>query len=179
MGLYLAEGGESNKILGVTCRHVLFGPQEAANIDYISAPRKNVQLLSTTAFTKLITSIKIRIALHALSIERYEDRIKKLQKREAGKDADDDREAEIELKKTKQWLDDANEAIEELGQFHARVEREWGQAKHRVIGHVLRSPAIGFDVGPEGFTEDYAVFELERSKFEKGFRGNVIDLGAF
>jgi hypothetical protein len=31
----------------------------------------------------------------------------------------------------------------------------------------------------EGFTEDYAVVELDSSKIKKAFDGNVIDLGAF
>ncbi|KAF9229957.1 hypothetical protein BU15DRAFT_23531, partial [Melanogaster broomeanus] len=63
MALYLAEGGDSNNLLGLSCRHVLIGSKEA-NVDYIlhpSAPSIDVLLLGKRAFTNLVDSIKIRI----------------------------------------------------------------------------------------------------------------------
>ena len=184
VGLYLAEGGNRDKVLGITCPHVLFGLNETVNAGYVfpstntNAPRKNVQLLGTRAFEKLLTSIKIRIGRYGPMVGRYEDQIEKLQERVVGEDADDVREAKRELKKTQVLLDDAGEAVEELEKFHERVKRDWGKASLRVIGHILRSPAISVDVDPEGFIKDYAVFELEKSKFERAFRGNVIDPAA-
>jgi hypothetical protein len=67
-GLYLAEGGDSNKVLLVTARHVLFPPNHELNVDYnrtntnTSAPRRdrNVLLLGTKAFDNFLKSIKIR-----------------------------------------------------------------------------------------------------------------------
>ena len=182
MGLYLAKGGDSDKLLGVTCRHVLFGSDDTANVDYVrpntGAPPKDVQLLGTRVFERLITSIKIRIERHEIMVEYYGRQIKGLQERVAGEDADD-MEAKSVLKETQVLLDDANEAIKELGKFHEQVKKDWGQVSQRIIGHVLHSPPISVGVGPEGFTEDYAIFELEGSKFGRAFRGNVIDLGAF
>ena len=181
MGLYLAEGGESDRVLGVTCRHVLFGSNETAIIEYIhthaSAPRRKVQLLGTRAFEELLTSIKSRIWTHRLMVRQYGWDIEGLQ--EADENVDCVGGAKEELERAQQSLDNTNKAIKELEQFYERLGRDWGQASQRIIGHVLRSPPISLDVGPEGFTEDYAIFELERSKFEKVFEGNVIDLGAF
>ncbi len=37
MALYLAEGGESDRLLGLSCRHVLIGDKEA-NVDYVCHP---------------------------------------------------------------------------------------------------------------------------------------------
>ena len=49
------------------------------------------------------------------------------------------------------------------------------------MGHIVRSPPISFSAGAEGFTEDYAVVELDRSRIsdKEAFKGNVIDLCAF
>ena len=38
---------------------------------------------------------------------------------------------------------------------------------------------ITLGAGTEGFTEDYAIIELDSSKIEKALRGNVIDIGTF
>jgi hypothetical protein len=61
-GLYLAEGGGSQKVLLLTARHVLFPPNEGFNIDYAprnpSARRRLVVLLGTRAFDDLVKSIK-------------------------------------------------------------------------------------------------------------------------
>ena len=40
-GLYLAEGGDSNNLLGLSCRHVLIGSKEA-NIDYAVSHAQDV-----------------------------------------------------------------------------------------------------------------------------------------
>ncbi|EIN13898.1 hypothetical protein PUNSTDRAFT_110061 [Punctularia strigosozonata HHB-11173 SS5] len=50
MGLYFAKGGTSNKVLGLTCHHVLFRTDATTNDSYIlandaSAPRKYVRFL--------------------------------------------------------------------------------------------------------------------------------------
>jgi hypothetical protein len=59
------------------------------------------------------------------------------------------------------------------------IKKEWGSPKQRVIGHIRSSPALAFNVGPEGFTEDWGAFELDGSRFKDAFRGNFIDLGTF
>jgi hypothetical protein len=76
-------------------------------------------------------------------------------------------------------LDDTNEAIEDLEKFYEKVKKEWGQPKQRTIGYIRSSPAIAFNVGPGGFTEDWGAFELDGPKFKDAFKGNFIDLGVF
>ncbi|KDQ16285.1 hypothetical protein BOTBODRAFT_64903 [Botryobasidium botryosum FD-172 SS1] len=57
------------------------------------------------------------------------------------------------------------------------VMKYWGHESQRVLGHVVRSPPITLSAGNEGYTEDYAIIELDSSKIDKSaFRGNVIDL---
>jgi hypothetical protein len=62
MFLYLAEGGDSGRLLGLMCRQVLMGSTEA-NVDarHPSRPREDVLLLGERAFGN-VGSIEIRIA---------------------------------------------------------------------------------------------------------------------
>lgn len=76
-------------------------------------------------------------------------------------------------------MDEAREAVKSLEKFYGEVEKEWSEPSQRVVGHIACSPPITLSAGAEGFTEDYAVVELDSPKFKKAFKGNVIDLGAF
>lgn len=139
----------------------------------------NVQLLGTCAFDKLFSSIRVRIGRHGIMVELHERQITRLRAKVDGDDKDAVAEAEKELRKTQSLLDEANEAIEELEKFYAQFKKDWGQRKQRTIGYIGSSPAIAFNVGLEGFTEDWGTFELDCDKFKDAFRGNCIDLGAF
>ncbi|KAG9086926.1 hypothetical protein FRC06_002815 [Ceratobasidium sp. 370] len=180
MALYFAEGGNSNKVLGLTCHHVL-ETDATINDDYVftgaHAPRKNVQLLGTRAFDKLLGSIKMRIGRHRIMVSIHEGQIKRLKARVDGDDEEDAAAAEKELRKTLALLEDTIEAIENLEKFYEKVKKGWGKASQRIIGHIRSCPAVAFNVGPEGFTEDWGAFELDGPKFKDAFKGNFIDLG--
>jgi len=64
-----------------------------------------------------------------------------------------------------------------LDKFHNEVMMEW-RLSQRVLGHIVRSPPLTLGASTEGFTEDYAIVELDSSKIDGAFRGNVIDLGS-
>lgn len=179
-GIYLAEGGDSKKVLLVTARHVLFPPDEPnVNYPYTSAgaPRRNVLLLGTKAFKDFLDSIKIRIGRHGIMVELYERQIEKLQARVAGENNEDVQKATKQTEKALRSLDDAMEAIQALEKFYNESRKTWSSPRQRVLGHIARSPPITLGVGAEGFTEDYAVVELDSSKIKDAFKGNVIDLG--
>jgi hypothetical protein len=114
MALYFAEGGDSTKVLGLTCRHVLFKTTEEANGDYVlpgaGAPRKNVQLHGNKAFKKLLDSIKMRIGGHGIMAEIYERQIAELKPTTTGDNEDDFAEANVELEVTQGLLKKANAA---------------------------------------------------------------------
>ena len=97
----------------------------------------------------------------------------------ACKDEGDVEKATWELKKTQSLLDEAREAIKALEEFYGEVKKEWSKTSQRALGHITYSPPITLSAGMEGFTEDYAVVELDSPKIKKAFNGNVIDLGAF
>jgi hypothetical protein len=187
-GFYLAKGGNSKEVLLVTARHVLFPPHEGLNVNYTltntSVHHRNVLLFGTRAFDNYINSINDKIGghsimaeLHNREIESLQGKIEKLKEREAG-------EAVIEkamgqLEERRKLLDKANKSMEALDKFHDEVKKTWGPPSRRILGHIICSPPITFGTGSEGFTEDYAIVELDSSKVEKAFMGNVMDLGTF
>jgi hypothetical protein len=182
MGLYFAEGGGSNTVLGLTCRHVLFEMDTQTNSNYelvTGAPRTNVQPLGTDAFENLLESIKTRIRNLADSVIRCTWQIEQLEEREGGGDVEDAEAVRKQVGKLQAFVDARNKQIEDLKKFHTKVTNEWGSPEHRTIGHIRSSPAIAFNVGPEGFTEDWGAIELDGPKFRRAFKGNALDLGVF
>jgi hypothetical protein len=179
MALYLAEGGDSNRLLGLLCRHVLIGSKEA-NIDYVrhpGAPSRDILLLSSRAFTALIDSIKFRIARHGVAVKRWRKRIEGLLG-ERGTNSVDAEKAKAARVETQRLLDEAENAMEALGVLLDRVNKDWKKLNNRVLGHVLCSPAISLGVGEHRFTEDWGIFQVDRAKLGGGFQGNKLDLGA-
>ncbi|KAI0760742.1 hypothetical protein C8Q74DRAFT_251673 [Fomes fomentarius] len=181
MALYFAEGGQSDKVLGLTCHHVLFKTDDQHNDEYVfrgaGAPRKYVRLLGNNRFQRLLDSIKLRIGRHGIMVEIYGRNIAKLEARVKGSDEKDVAEAKRELKKTRILLDDANEAIEDLEKFYTTVKRDWSKPEQRTIGHIRYSSALTLGAATGGFTADWGAFELDRSQFKDAFRGNFMDLG--
>jgi len=72
-GFYMAEGGDSKRILLITARHVVFPPNIVDNNRYEhenpSQPRRNVLLLGDGAFKKLLASIQSEIGSAASTAE--------------------------------------------------------------------------------------------------------------
>lgn len=179
MALYLAEGGSSDRLLGLSCRHVLIGSKEG-NFDYSyhpSAPVKDVLLLGERAYTDVINSIELVIRGHGISAKRWGKRIGGFKERENGNDVADVAKAEASRIKTEGLLDEAENATKELGGLLDQVDKEWKEIDNRVIGHILRSPPIGLGVSEQHFTEDWGVFVVDRTKLGDGFQGNKMDLG--
>ena len=120
MALYLAEGGDSDRLLGLTCRHVLIGSSEA-NVDYSrhpSRPRKDVLLLGERAFGNLVDCIKVRIARHGISAKLYRRQTERFEAREASStNAVDVEKSRRDRIATQDLLDEANKAVEEFGKL--------------------------------------------------------------
>ncbi|KAH8997162.1 hypothetical protein EDB86DRAFT_3153777, partial [Lactarius hatsudake] len=179
MALYLAEGGGSDNLLGLSCRHVLIGSNEA-NVDYVlhpSRPPKDVLLLGKRAFTNLVDSIKLRIGRHGIAAKRWRKRIEGFEEREKGTHAVDVEKAKASRMETQGLLDKAEKAMEALGALLDQVNKDWKKLNNRVLGRILRSPAISLGVGEQRFTEDWGVFQIDRAKLGDGFQGNKMDLG--
>jgi hypothetical protein len=91
MTVYIAEGGDSDRLLGLTCRHVLISSKDV-NVDYVyhpNAPPRHVLLLGNRGFNNLVDFIKVRIDCHDITIERWKSPITEFEHREQGTDAAD------------------------------------------------------------------------------------------
>ncbi|RDX51398.1 hypothetical protein OH76DRAFT_1454946 [Lentinus brumalis] len=171
-------GGDSDNVVLVTAGHVVFPPDAAFNDNHVSpdssAPRHDVLLLGTKAYNDLVTSIDDKFREHESEVDRCKRQIRKLESEVNPKNF----VSGVQEKRTLQKLVRKQcEVIEAYRRFREEVTMNWADQSQRVVGHVVRSPPITLGAGSEGYTEDYAVVELDRSKFDKSaFRGNVIEL---
>jgi len=181
MALYLAEGGGSDRLMGLSCRHVLIGSEEQDNVDYVYGPgmrRKDVLLLGERYLTNLVDLIKQRIDQCDFLVKDYTISIGALKEKEKDTDAVDTEKAEAARIKVQGLLDRAKKDKEALNVLLNQVNRDWKKLDNRVLGYILRSPAIGLGVSEHRFTEDWGIFHVNRTKLGDGFQGNKMDLGA-
>ncbi|GBE84426.1 predicted protein [Sparassis crispa] len=177
-GFFITEGGNTERLLLVTARHVIFTPDKNENKHFErkndSQRRYNVTLFGDAAFNKYVESIKAESGGKALIAQYQERRIRAIE----GKN---DPAANKERQKAQAELDEVREAMEELNTFYQDVSTRWATPESRVLGHVILSPPINVGVGSssdEGYTEDWAVIEIDASKVDaSNFNGNAIDLG--
>jgi hypothetical protein len=183
MALYLAKGGSSDNLLGLSCCHVLIGSKEA-NLDYFyhpSGPRKDVLLLGKRDFANLLDSIKLRIGRHAITTTStcWMKQIERFEEREKGTSTVDIEKAKADQIKTQGLLDKGGKVMDALDALLAQVNKNWTEEGNRILGHILYSPAISFGVGEQRFREDWGIFQVNQAKLGNGFQGNKMDLGAF
>ncbi|KAG8729857.1 hypothetical protein FRC11_007882 [Ceratobasidium sp. 423] len=170
-GFFIAEGGNTELLL-VTARHVLFPPGESENELFEhkeNRPHHNVNLFGDAAFKGHLEFIQSKI-------EDMEDRVASLEWHI--KTLEGTPEANTKREKAQVKLGEAEENLATLKTFYRGVSDRWGPPENRVLGHVVLSPPIDVGVGSEGYTEDWAVIEIDSSKIDKSnFDGNAIDLG--
>ncbi|KAG8733123.1 hypothetical protein FRC10_000413 [Ceratobasidium sp. 414] len=174
-GFFITEGGNTKRLLLVTARHVVFPPSESENklFEYKNASqrRDTVTLFGDAAFNRYLESIQTDIRGNAIMVDFHEDSIEAI---EGG----DNAEAVNARKKYQVELNKADKATEALNAFYQDVSTRWATPESRVLGHVILSPPINIGVGSEGYTEDWAVIEIDASKVDaSNFNGNAIDLG--
>ncbi|KAK0214038.1 hypothetical protein IW262DRAFT_292361 [Armillaria fumosa] len=173
-GFFMTEG-DSKKLLVVTARHVVFPTNKGPNSKFErksgSQPRVNVLLLGDTSYQELLASILTRIRRLGVIVEHEE----RLVKAAEGKD---DQVAKEARENAQRALDEANKTIRALSAFYQDVEKKWNTHASRVLGRVVLSPPISLGTGTEGYTEDYAIIEVDDDKIDRStFQGNTIDLG--
>ncbi|RPD77947.1 hypothetical protein L226DRAFT_611127 [Lentinus tigrinus ALCF2SS1-7] len=170
-GFYLAEGGDSKRVFLVTARHVVFPPELGLNEDYErtgedpSAPRHNVVLLGLKTYEDTLNFIHEEIGRHGWTRDYLTHKLAALRN-------EDDQQAELIRQRF-----ESERAVTRLTEFEGEMEN-WGpDLSLRILGHVVRAPPIVVGYGPEQYTQDFAIIELDSSKFDsKSFKGNVINM---
>lgn len=174
-GFFIFDPRYPGKFFLVTARHVVVCINRDDNelVEYTdtSQPRRKVLLFSDPAVEKHLTVIESEIRGREMNIMLLEKRLEAAKQLEA-------KYAEVEREGVDWQLKGAKRAIEVLQKFLPDATRDWKDRKNRIIGHVVLSPPIAFNVGDDGFTEDWAVIEVDASKIDpSNFVGNVVDLG--
>jgi hypothetical protein len=172
-GFFISDPNKPNEIFLVTARHVVFHSSESNAQFYGNSkwPRKNVLLFSDDAFVKHTSAI-------ATAITGKHDLIARLHYRKENCRLLDQEDLAAELRQVEYQLAEADDAILSLKKFNADISRQWKKREDRKVGFVVASPPIALNVGEDGFTEDWALVQIDRSKINSvNFVGNVIDLG--
>ena len=179
-GLYLCEGGESDRIFLLTARHVVLPPHAHRNEVYnhknSSQPRCRVILLGNKAYHNVLESIMRNIGHQTLLANTNKAELGRLGRAVEGEDA-----AKIVTReKLELQINEREELIETLNEFHGTITKSWSTPHQRILGHVAYAPRISVGTGLKHHTEDWALVELYRDKIDwKGFKGNVLRLGMF
>lgn len=184
-GLYLREGGERDRVLLLTARHVVLPPSEYRDELYehktnnISpGSRREVILLGNKAFQSALQSIVDKLDTEICRVDHYKKSLEKLRtaswKAFWGRD--------VKISDEREWLDHgiatAQRLIEKLDKFYTEITRFWTLEKDRILGHVVHSPPLFSGTGDKPFTEDWALIELYDEKIDwNSFQGNVMFLG--
>ena len=182
--LYIRESRDSPRVFLLTARHVVLPPKTEPNELYAyndsNQPRRDVLHLGSKAFNKVLESITDRISRDRYTVEFHNDALEQLATRVADDDEDVAKQARKRRTKIEDQLQDTKEDIDTLEKFQSDVRKLWSAESQRVIGHIAYSPPISVGTGTTGFTEDWALVELDGERIDwKTFRGNVIDLGMF
>ena len=174
-GFFITEGGNTERLLLVTARHVVFNPGKNENKHFEhknGSQRYKVTLFGDAAFNKYLKSIKAKIEGKESTVE-YRSRCIEAIERKGGRAANKD------PRKVREELYKARVAIEELDIFYRDILTHWTTPESHILGHIILSPPISVGVGSSGsYTEDWAVIEIDPSKVDtSNFGGNAIDLG--
>lgn len=171
-GFFLEEGGDGKRLLLVTARHAVFpeSDNEPFEHEFPTQKRHNVLVFSETSFQQHLVSIGYDIKIQHLVMDYQGRRLEGVQ--------GEGHLAEVEREGARNGLKKAARKIKDLDTLRKELEMHWSTDESRILGHVVFSPPIVPSAGPDGYTQDVAVIEIDASKIDPGsFRGNVIDIG--
>ncbi|KAI1781865.1 hypothetical protein LXA43DRAFT_977865 [Ganoderma leucocontextum] len=165
--LYLREGGESDRVFLLTARHVALPPSKYPNELYHhknnSIPRREVIHIGSRAFQNALEAIMDKIGHWDFMVDGYEEELTGLRERAGGEDP------KITSKR--------QEITRKLEERRRRRRAFWSAESQRILGHVVYAPPMSVGTGDSKCTEDWALIELNRTKFDwDAFRGNVVHL---
>jgi hypothetical protein len=175
-GFYVTVGDDADRLLLVTARHVVLPPKPDRNEHFVyegDGPQHDVMLFGDAAFSNYLKSIQQKIRLETYSAEYQGRMVMHYAGAEHEKAEKGQRDAQKKLK-------EAGQEVQALNAFYEEVSAGWSDPDNRLLGHIVLSPPIRAGAGSsaEGYTEDWAVVEIDSSKIDaSNFNGNAIDLG--
>ncbi|KAJ3874662.1 hypothetical protein F5051DRAFT_498287 [Lentinula edodes] len=153
--LYIREKTEGGRIFLLTCAHVARPPPDHRNTGLVrktsSSPREHIIALGHDGYSSTLQSMKAAIG----DLDRL---IKDWQ---------------VILDRLGEAQEDESETITQKREEHLNLV-----PNDRIIGEVIHVEPIAVSVGPQKFTQDWALIALYESKFEwEKFKGNVVYIG--
>ena len=179
--LYLRESSQNDRVFLFTAGHVARPPPIYHNQPlphrHGSQAHEEIVVLGTGAYTEAINRMISTIEDESFFIEIRNDEIEGLGPFVEGEAS----RTTLARKERDNLVERAKRKTEDVHEIHGEVTRQgWTTPNQRVIGHVVHTPAIIVDDGPEHFTQDWALVELYRNKIDwKTFQGNKIYIGTF
>ncbi|KAG6329245.1 hypothetical protein ID866_9844 [Astraeus odoratus] len=166
-------GKPSDRVLGLTCCHVL-RRNTTTKYELKGGAAKNlVRVCGTRRFLRGLDDITKAISDHGILAEYYARDIARLQAME-----EQDDEARRELRRLRPKLEEEKEAVDDLEAFYDEVTKQWSDGKlQRNIGYAEYAPAISVAKDTQ-YTLDWGVFVAAEAKVRPQFEGNVVDLGS-
>ncbi|KXN82875.1 hypothetical protein AN958_02086 [Leucoagaricus sp. SymC.cos] len=174
-GFFFTDPQCPGKLYLVTARHVLFHPDLTTNEAHVarfsSQAAKKVFLFGDAALKKRIEAIQSEISGKEILLRQLAARMQEVE-------GQDDEDADEERADVLRSEEEAKKAIVALNKLLHNVTRDWDSPADCTIGHVVLSPRLGFSVGVDQYTEDWAVIEIDRTRIDNtNFVANCIDLG--
>ncbi|KAK7470057.1 hypothetical protein VKT23_001495 [Stygiomarasmius scandens] len=163
-------------LYAVTARHVLFKDNEAnVEYNYVAGPKKEVIVMGPSAFTNHLAFLQSTIGTLLDTAEYMKARAAHLTALVEGGGSRAEQSA-LELLETQEQLTKTQTKIDALKAHFVTVNKKWGKAKDRVIGHVVWAPPLSVATPPYQYTKDVCVIKLDKGKF-RHFKRNVLSLG--
>ncbi|KAI6163349.1 hypothetical protein EDD17DRAFT_1776098 [Pisolithus thermaeus] len=177
--LYFHESKDSNRVLLLTCAHVVRPPLAHPHDTVLDRktkrhPREQVIALGNSGYINALKSMMGAIGDLDHSIRDWQYVLDRLGKPKEG-------EPENTTEKRDEYLalvKKARKRVSEINKFHSETVKQWTIPDQRIIGEVLHAEPIDFNVAPHGFTSDWAIIELYDDKFDwDTFVGNKVYVG--
>ena len=183
LGLYFhrgkdRHGNKSKDVLAFTNKHVV---SKKTNEDYkysgCQGERKQyIRNCGHRRFEKLLNEARALLAEKLDDAKLFAEQLVELV---ADQPEEEDAEYNRDLKDKEQQLQKAESDVGVLDEFLKLLKSTWSDALDRIIAWVDWAPKIANDADPRRYTRDIGVMTLERDKFVKNFKGNVVYLGAY
>ncbi|KAG9017683.1 hypothetical protein FRB90_000273 [Tulasnella sp. 427] len=179
VSIFFHEGGDSDKVLGASCKHVFHAETKS---DYKLGGSGNrhqqIRVNGMRKFQRALASIKYKVDANVTDVVALTEDIARLEKEPKSDDEEVAADKEEALDKKKGQLTDLTKVGTRLRDFFKTITRDWTDIARRNIGYLDWAPSISIDVDEQlHYIRDMGAFFLYAEKFVKNFVGNMVDLG--
>ncbi|CAE6487782.1 unnamed protein product [Rhizoctonia solani] len=180
VSIYFHEGGDSNKVLAASCKHVFHADtKNDYKLGGAGDRRQQVRVNGMRKFQRALASITYKVDANVTDVVSITEDIERLEKEPKSEDGEMAADKEEALGKKRAQLSELTNVGNRLRDFYKKVTRNWTDITRRNVGYLDWAPAISIDVDSSSYIRDMGAFFLCADKFLKTFAGNLVDLSTF